>query len=171
MVPMVYLWDVYNMINDFFFGAYCHLIQTLEINNQSNRYVFITGCDTGFGYLLARTLDAKGVNVVAGCHTEKWAHDLKKVTSSRLRTVVVDVTDKESVKKAVMGSRKQCWHHTEFLTTVDDYKVDSEVNLFGTISVTLAFLPLLRKSRGRLVNVCSIFANWRYPGLSSYLLK
>ncbi|XP_045176568.2 retinol dehydrogenase 7-like [Mercenaria mercenaria] len=162
-------------------------MRTLEVNDQSNRHIFITGCDTGFGYLLARTLDTKGVNVIAGCLTEKGTHDVKQVTSSRLKTVIVDVTDKESVKKAferteqLVGERglwglvnnagiMQNFCPAEW-TTIEDFEAESKVNLFGTVSVTLTFLPLLRKSRGRLVNVCSVVANWGYPGLSNYVVS
>ena len=75
-------------------------LSKIEIKNLSRRCVFITGCDTGFGNLLARTLDKKGVLVIAGCLTEKGAYDLKDQTSSRLKTVLVDVTDHSSVQRA-----------------------------------------------------------------------
>ena len=71
-----------------------------EINNFDKRYVFITGCDTGFGNLLARTLDAKGLHVIAGCLTESGQKGLKAVTSARLKTVHIDVTDKDSITAA-----------------------------------------------------------------------
>lgn len=40
--------------------------------------------------------------------------------------------------------------------TVDDYKSMLEVNLIGVISVTLSVLPLIKKARGRVVNVASL---------------
>ena len=39
---------------------------------------------------------------------------------------------------------------------MDDFRTQLEVNLFGHVAVTQAFLPLLRKGKGRLVNVGSI---------------
>lgn len=39
---------------------------------------------------------------------------------------------------------------------VEDYKKVLDVNLMGVIEVTLTFLPLLKKARGRVVNVASI---------------
>lgn len=71
------------------------------IENISNRYVFITGCDSGFGNGFARLLDKQGVPVIAGCLTEKGGADLKKQTSSRLRVVQIDVTDQTSIRNAV----------------------------------------------------------------------
>lgn len=40
--------------------------------------------------------------------------------------------------------------------TIDDYKSLLEVNLVGVISVTLSVLPLIKKARGRVVNVASV---------------
>ncbi|XP_060590405.1 retinol dehydrogenase 7-like [Ruditapes philippinarum] len=164
-----------------------HNLSKLEIKNLSKRCVFITGCDTGFGNLLARTLDAKGVLVVAGCLTEKGARELKNQTSSRLKTVIVDVTDQSSVKKACEFTCEQTrdigiWgvvnnagimpsYAPAEWTTLEEYERACKVNLFGTISVTLAFLPYLRQSQGRLVNVCSVTSNCGYPGISDYVVS
>jgi NAD(P)-dependent dehydrogenase (short-subunit alcohol dehydrogenase family) len=40
--------------------------------------------------------------------------------------------------------------------TVEDYKQVMEVNLLGTIRVTKTFLPLIKRTRGRIVNMTSI---------------
>lgn len=37
-------------------------------------------------------------------------------------------------------------------TTMDTYKQVSEVNLWGTIRVTKAFLPLIRRAKGKVMN-------------------
>lgn len=82
-------------------------LSRVELAQLSKRCVFITGCDTGFGNLLARTLDNKGILVIAGCLTEKGANDLKNNTSSRLKTLIIDVTDKKSVREAFIFTRDQ----------------------------------------------------------------
>lgn len=48
---------------------------SLEIDNITEKYVFVTGCDSGFGNLLCKKLDRKGFRVLAGCLTEKGADD------------------------------------------------------------------------------------------------
>ena len=83
------------------------ILLRLHVDNITNRTVFITGCDSGFGNLLARTLDAKGVRVIAGCFTKNGANSLKDNSSSRLLTVSLDVTNKESVKSAFEFVREQ----------------------------------------------------------------
>lgn len=42
------------------------------------------------------------------------------------------------------------------LIPMDDYKKCMAVNFFGAVEVTKAFLPLLRKSKGRLVTISSM---------------
>ncbi|KAJ6651478.1 hypothetical protein lerEdw1_020926 [Lerista edwardsae] len=72
--------------------------QTVE--NLTEKYVFITGCDSGFGNQLARQLDARGLRVLAACLTQQGAERLEKATSERLRTTILDVTSTESVEAA-----------------------------------------------------------------------
>ena len=40
--------------------------------------------------------------------------------------------------------------------TMEDYKLVADVNLWGLIEVTKVFLPLIKKERGRVVNIASI---------------
>lgn len=62
--------------------------------------VFITGCDSGFGNLLAGQLDRRGFHVIAACLTEKGAADLAAAASPRLKTLLMDVTDGASIRRA-----------------------------------------------------------------------
>lgn len=45
---------------------------------------------------------------------------------------------------------------TDWLT-IEDYKHMLAVNLCGVIDVTLSVLPLIKKAKGRVVNVASVF--------------
>ena len=73
------------------------LLRTLRIGRLCDRYVMITGCDTGFGNLVARRLDREGCRVFAGCLTEKAETELRKLCSSRLKTFSLDVTSHDSI--------------------------------------------------------------------------
>lgn len=52
---------------------------------------------------------------------------------------------------------------TDWLT-VEDYREPIEVNLFGLINVTLNLLPLVKKARGRIINVSSIAGRLAFSG-------
>ena len=49
-----------------------------------------------------------------------------------------------------------------------DYERTIAVNLMGPILVTMKFLPLLRESRGRVVNMASIVTMVPMPNISAY---
>lgn len=73
----------------------------------SEKFVLITGCDSGFGSLLARQLDARGLRVLAGCLTEPGAARLRAATSQRLQTVLLDVTSSASIAAATAWVRER----------------------------------------------------------------
>ncbi|XP_040003596.1 dehydrogenase/reductase SDR family member 9 [Xiphias gladius] len=147
--------------------------ETKRVSNREDKYVYITGCDSGFGNLLARTLDKLGFRVIAACYTEKGEDELKKISSDRLTTTHLDVTDSGSVARAAgliktLVGEKGLWAvvnnagvglpsgPTDWLT-IEDYKHMLAVNLCGVIDVTLSVLPLIKKAKGRVVNVASVF--------------
>ena len=75
-------------------------IRSYKLGNLASKYIFITGCDSGFGNLFAKRLDKLGCHVFAGCLTEKGEDELRKVCSDRLVTLPLDVADHDSVLKA-----------------------------------------------------------------------
>nr|XP_033791370.1 retinol dehydrogenase 7-like [Geotrypetes seraphini]XP_033791371.1 retinol dehydrogenase 7-like [Geotrypetes seraphini]XP_033791372.1 retinol dehydrogenase 7-like [Geotrypetes seraphini]XP_033791373.1 retinol dehydrogenase 7-like [Geotrypetes seraphini]XP_033791374.1 retinol dehydrogenase 7-like [Geotrypetes seraphini] len=150
------------------------------LQNLTDKYVFITGCDSGFGNLLACKLDGQGLCVLAACLTKQGAEQLKEATSQRLQTIILDVTESESVAAAVDWVRQQVgdkglWGLVnnagillplapfEWLTKADFQKV-MDVNLMGLIEVTVNLLPLLRRAKGRIVNIASIMGRVSYIG-------
>ena len=56
-------------------------------------------------------------------------------------------------------------------TPIEAFEGACKVNLFGTISVSLKFLPLLRQTQGRLVNVSSVTSTCAYPGIANYVIS
>ena len=77
------------------------LMSLPRVGHYGDKYVFITGCDTGFGNLLARRLDKMGLHVFAACYTRQGADDLQKASSTQLVTIApVDVRSEESIEQA-----------------------------------------------------------------------
>lgn len=144
-----------------------------RVSDKNSKYVYITGCDSGFGNLLARHLDKLGFRVIASCFTEKGEEDLKKSCSSNLITTHLDVSSQESIDKVAamikdMIGARGLWAVVNNAgisipsapcdwLTLSDYKPMLDVNLNGVIGVTLSVLPLIKKARGRVVNVASVF--------------
>ena len=126
--------------------------------------VFVTGASTGIGHACAIDLDRRGLRVYAGVRKEADAESLRK-ESARIEPVILDVTDQATIDAAakqidelyglVNNAGITVPGPLEYLP-VDELRRQFEVNLFGQIAVTQAFLPLIRKARGRIVFVSSV---------------
>jgi len=58
------------------------------ISKYDERYVVITGCDSGFGNMLAKKLDELGFHVFAGCLTEQGCIQLNNETSTNFFFII-----------------------------------------------------------------------------------
>ncbi|XP_077184877.1 retinol dehydrogenase 5 [Paroedura picta] len=182
---------LYVLLVSFLWAAVWFFRDRQMLSSFEDKYVFITGCDSGFGNLLAKSLDKKGFRVLAGCLTLKGADSLQRATSPKLRSTLLDVTSSESIRKAVDWVRTEVggkglfglvnnagvvnpmgpteWMH------IEDYQNVLAVNTFGVIEVSLAFLPLLKQARGRVVNVSSVLGRLSANGggycISKYAIE
>ncbi|KAJ8313870.1 hypothetical protein KUTeg_008431 [Tegillarca granosa] len=141
------------------------ILRSLKINKKNDDlYVIVTGCDSGFGQELAYKLDKLGFNVYAACLTEKAVKELDMTTSERLRTAKVDVTKSEDIAnfyefvKNALPNEKGVVGHMGFCDILgrEQYIETLNVNLFGMIEMNRKFLPLLRQSKGRIINTSSV---------------
>jgi NAD(P)-dependent dehydrogenase (short-subunit alcohol dehydrogenase family) len=133
--------------------------------------VVITGASTGIGKECALYLDQRGYRVFAGVRKASDGEALTKVGSSRLSPVILDVTDARTVSDAAMQVERSLAElpliglvdnagigigaPIEFLAP-SELRRQMEVNLEGPLVLIQAFMPLLRGSRGRIVNISSI---------------
>lgn len=166
-----------------------HILRLPRVGNYNDRYIFVTGCDSGFGHALVKRLDSLGCHVFAGCFTEKGETELKKVCSKRVYPVPIDVTNHDSVRNAyelvrdkLQSAGKGLWgvvNNAGAITalglpewmSIDDYRRQCDVNLFGLIDVASTFLPLVKKTRGRIVNMSSLAGRMALPVSAAYSLS
>lgn len=162
-----------------------------QADAASGKAILITGCDSGFGFSLAKHLHSKGFLVFAGClmkdKGDAGVKELDSLKSDRLRTIQLNVCNSEEVEKAVETVRsglkdpeKGMWGlvnnagistfgEVEF-TSMETYKEVAEVNLWGTVRTTKSFLPLLRRAKGRVVNISSMLGRMANPARSPYCI-
>ncbi|XP_042889687.1 D-beta-hydroxybutyrate dehydrogenase, mitochondrial-like [Penaeus japonicus] len=153
----------------------CLYRASLEIT-PAKRAVIVTGCDSGFGHAIALQLDKIGFQVFAGCLMAdaggQGAKDLREKGSERLHVVQLDITSNDQIAKAVEYVRNTLkedevvWGLVNNAgiaikgaaewVPIETFRKVAEVNLFGLIATTKAFLPLVRRAKGRIVNVTSV---------------
>lgn len=157
---------------------------------QEGRAVLITGCDFGYGYELAKKLRASNFTVFAGCSDAKsnGAISLKNLDNQtgRLHVIQMDVSNQEEVDDALHyvkehlpenglwgivnnADESSCPGFLEW-SPIENYEKTMAVNLFGAIRVTNSFLPLIRESQGRIVNVSSLLSRVPSPFNGPYAI-
>jgi NAD(P)-dependent dehydrogenase (short-subunit alcohol dehydrogenase family) len=142
-------------------------------SEPAQRSVLVTGASTGIGRATALHLDKIGYRVFASVRRKEDGDELCKVASENLTPVLFDVTDEVAITKArnaiaeavgdqglwglVNNAGISFRAPLEFVPLSECRRL-YDINVFGLLAVTQAFLPLLRQSQGRIVNVGSITA-------------
>jgi NAD(P)-dependent dehydrogenase (short-subunit alcohol dehydrogenase family) len=145
--------------------------------------ILITGASTGIGEGCARWLDARGHRVFAGVRRPEDGDRLMTGSSARLTPVRLDVTEVASIVSALASVEAASGDAgldglvnnagiavggpLEYVP-LDGLRRQLEVNVIGQVAVTQAFLPLLRRARGRIVFMGSIGGRVATPFLAPY---
>ncbi len=148
--------------------------------------ILITGASTGIGRTCALHLDQLGFQVFAGVRKQADADELAAQGSEKLTPIILDIVDNDSISaavKLVTQSVENCGlmglvnnagvasaGPMEFLS-LDEIRRVFEVNLLGQIAVTQAFMPLIRKNQGRIVNMSSISGLIAAPFAGPYTIS
>jgi NAD(P)-dependent dehydrogenase (short-subunit alcohol dehydrogenase family) len=134
------------------------------------RTALVTGASSGIGAACAARLAATGWHVFAGVRN---AGDGPTGTEE----ILLDVTNAGQISAAAerIGELEALVNNAgiaismplEFIP-LDELRRQLEVNVVGQVAVTQAFLPHLRRSRGRIVLVGSIAGRSALPFLGAY---
>ncbi len=141
--------------------------------------VLVTGSSTGIGKATAKELARQGHRVYAGVRSQEACEKLAGIAN--LHPLILDVTDAASIQEALARITKDGAGLDALvnnagivvagpieLLPMKELRQQFEVNVFGLIAMTQAFLPMLRKSHGRIVNVGSIAGKVTTPFIGAY---
>lgn len=137
----------------------------------------ITGAGTGLGRDIALGLAKKGYRVFGTAMSSDEITDLKNDSGGSVNLSQCDITDEAAVKTWAAevathteGGLDLLISNAGILTPgplevlpLSAVKREFEVNVFGALAVVNAFLPALRKSRGRIVQVSTWTASLPLP--------
>lgn len=151
--------------------------------------ILITGVSTGIGFSLCKLFLEQGCRVFGSVRNEKDADRLSNEFGEHFVPLIFDVTDYDAVvasvtkvKKVINDEGLACLINNAgiavggpvMFTSLEDYQRQFDVNLFGVIAVTKAYLPLLgavdnyKKEPGIILNMSSISGQIAFPFLSPY---
>lgn len=138
--------------------------------NIANKTVLITGASRGIGRALVEEALHRGAKRVYAGTRGPLAH-----ADTRVTPVMLDVTSAADIQRAatsiddldVLVNNAGVAPYDD-LNNPDVLEHTFAVNLFGVLNVTRAFLPLLKRSRGAVVNHLSIVALAALPLIPAY---
>ncbi len=145
--------------------------------------VVLSGASTGIGRATALRLARAGHRVFAGVRRESDAESLRAEGAGDVRPLLFDVTDAAAIEAAaktvaddvgetglqgvVANAGVGVAGPLEFLE-LDELRRQLEVNVIGVLAVVQAFMPLVRRARGRVVITGSIGGRNASPMLGPY---
>jgi len=141
--------------------------------NITNKTVLITGANRGIGQALVNEALRRGAKrVYAGTRSPVPNAD------KRVKPMTLDVTSVSQIERAarevdtldVLINNAGVAIYDD-LTNLDAIEQHLAVNLFGAFKVTRAFLPLLRRSKGAIVNNLSLAALAPLPIIPAYSIS
>jgi NAD(P)-dependent dehydrogenase (short-subunit alcohol dehydrogenase family) len=159
-------------------------INNFSINMEENmsKVWFITGCSRGLGWATVKAALENGDKVIATARKPETLDAFKKEYGENILTCAFDVTDEKAAIAAVETGVKQFGKIDNVVcnagygnmasiedTTMEDFRAQYEVLLFGVVHTVKAALPYLRKQKsGHILIVSSVGGRIGTPGLSAY---
>jgi NAD(P)-dependent dehydrogenase (short-subunit alcohol dehydrogenase family) len=156
------------------------------MSNYKNKVVVITGAGSGIGQELAMQFAAKGAILALNDWKEETLNETWEILPEEARgfRATFDVGDRQAVEKfardvrealgrvdIVVNNAGMSVQQTPVIySEVEQYERVVQINLWGVIYGSLAFLPSLREREegGCLVNVSSVFGLFGFPGSAPY---
>src|ERR1700736_2385943 len=143
------------------------------MNNIENKTVFITGANRGIGRALVEDALRRGAKRVYAGTRQPFIH-----SDGRVTPLTLDVTNSAQIQDAAENVEAlDILINNAGLALYDDWsdraalELSLAVNLYGPYGVTHAFLPLLTRSRGAIVNVLSLAAIAAVPFSPAYSIS
>ncbi len=153
----------------------------MTANTKKN--VVITGCSAGVGESAAHYFAEQGWQVYAIVRKQVDADKLIDDSRGVIKTCLADVTDYKALQEAVnfvaddlgvqgldaLICNAGCGGSgpIEFLP-IDELEMPININFYGTVYCNRLFLPLLRKAKGKIINLTSGSMCLAMPNLSTY---
>jgi NAD(P)-dependent dehydrogenase (short-subunit alcohol dehydrogenase family) len=148
------------------------------MKTKEHRSAAVTGAGSGLGRDIALGLAAKDYQVFGTAMAVAEIADLREASAGRVDLRVCDITEEKSVQNWVRGVSDVLGESgvdllvsnagiltpgpLEFLRLAA-VRHEFEVNVFGSLAVINAFLPALRKARGRIVQIGAMTGRFPIP--------
>ena len=151
------------------------------MGNLEGKTVLITGASRGIGLAIARAFDREGAKLILVARNRAPLKRAADELSGTVLSVPADVTKPSEVKQLFAAVKKKIRRLDILInnagvftfkpfarTTLADWRRNIETNLTSIFLTTQAALPLLKQSKGEVVNILSISSRIAFPNCSAY---
>ncbi|OGI02451.1 MAG: hypothetical protein A2Y25_01320 [Candidatus Melainabacteria bacterium GWF2_37_15] len=132
---------------------------------KSPKYVLITGASSGIGKSTAQLLEQKGFTVFGGGREYLDINDDDSIQKAFIQ--ISEKTGENGLYGLVNNAGIAVAGPIEFLP-IEKLRLQLETNVIGQVKITQAFLPLIRKAKGRIINISSIAGYTAFPFKGAY---
>jgi NAD(P)-dependent dehydrogenase (short-subunit alcohol dehydrogenase family) len=160
--------------------------------SQTQKTAVVTGVSTGIGRAIAKALIDAGWRVFGSVRKEKDAADASAALGANFTPLLFDVTDDAAIRReatkveaalggktlgALINNAGVAVAGPVGYLDIDDLKRQMDINVYGPIRVTQAFLPMLgadhsrQGAPGRIVNMSSVAGRFASPFMSPYAMS
>src|SRR5262245_36533987 len=150
--------------------------------DATSKAVLVTGASTGIGRHITERLAAAGYVVYAGARKDADLDSLNKIKN--VQAIRLDVTKPEDIDAAVATVTKAGRGLYGLVNnagvasvgpmatmSMEEIELTMQVNLYGPVRMTRAFLPMLIESKGRITTIGSISGILASPRLNAYSMS
>lgn len=141
--------------------------------NIAKKTILITGANRGIGRALVDEALRRGAKKV-----HAGTRSALQIADERVTALTLDVTNTSDIQRAVeeVDSLDVLINNAgiaiyDDLSNLDVVERHLAVNFFGTLKMTQAFLPLLKRSKGAIVNNLSLVAFAAMPIIPAYSIS
>ena len=159
---------------------------------SEHKSAVVTGASTGIGRAIAKALVDDGWRVFGSVRKEKDADDLRAALGENFTPMIFDVTDNDAiiagaaaVREALGGATLKGLVNNAGIAVagplrylpLEELEQQMNVNLYGVLRVTQAFLPMLGADEayngapGRIVNMSSVAGKIASPIMGPYSMS
>ena len=146
--------------------------------------ILLTGANSGIGLSTCKLLSEQGYYIFAGVRDNNGFEFLTSQNIQNVQPVRLDLTDPQQIADVAKRIEEHCSDENKFFAIINNaafalggpielmdshiIKNSFDVNVFGIIELIKQLLSILRKDKGRIINVSSTNAIVSLPYLGIY---
>lgn len=151
-------------------------------NQKIKDIVVVTGSSTGIGLTTAETLAKNGFHILAGVRNSKDQQKLEALHVN-IQAFILDVASTESINEAFKAIRPSLEKALRVSVVNNagivvpgpieglrrtELQKQFDVNVFGLVEWTQLLLPMIRETKGKIINISSVSGLVSSPFMGAY---